>query len=633
LTAEEIVSVDTNVREGVELLGYRLEAVLGLGGMGVVYRALDLRLNRRVALKLMAPDLAADDRFRERFARESELAMSLEHPNVIPIHDAGEVEGRLFLAMRHVEGSTLRALLRAEGALAPARALAIARQIANALDAAHASGLVHRDVKPSNVLLDRNEHVYLADFGLTRRLDEQGRRPGDNRSLGTPAYLAPEQIERGPVDGRADVYSLGCLLFECLTGEAPFARGSRLAVAWAHLEEEPPPASERRADLPGTVDGVLGKAMAKEPADRYATCGDLVEATASALGVDSPPTRRRPLVLAALAGLVAALAVAAGFFVRDDEQAAAAVKRDTVVRVDPETNSVVDVVDVGRSPVAAAVNGGTLWVFSFDGTVSEIDAADGDVRRTLKVPPPSSFPSPLKGPFLAVDSGGAWVVTADADLEGGVLTRVPADGGGLRTYRLEGEPRAVALGAGGVWVLAATEAAATVRRLDPRTGQWAELVRLPSFDFGEGGLAVAGGAVWAMDAAYGVLYRVDLRTRKISKRDLGDVATPPVLGFGSLWICALTPGSTMLRLDAHTGRTTFTLHSLPAEDGSFAVGEAALWRHDDPSGDVLRFDPDTGKVAARVRITPTPPKADETSLRPTAVAAGAGSVWVTVAQS
>src|SRR5262249_49331660 len=160
------------------------------------------------------------ERFRERFARESELVMSLEHPNVVPIYDAGDVDGRVYLAMRLVDGTDLGSLLRAEGALEPSPAVAICRQIASALDAAHAQGLVHRDVKPSNVLLDQTGHAYLADFGLTRRLDDQSSgAPGDERSIGTPAYLAPEQLMGRPVDGRADVYSLGCLLYECLTGE------------------------------------------------------------------------------------------------------------------------------------------------------------------------------------------------------------------------------------------------------------------------------------------------------------------------------------------------------------------------------------------------------------------------------
>ena len=180
---------------GTDFLGYRIEKLIGRGGMGVVYRAFDLRLRRPVALKLVAPSLALDDRFRERFARESEVAMSLEHANVVPIYDGGDVDGRLYLAMRLVDGTDLGSLLRTEGALEPARALAICAQIASALDAAHARGLVHRDVKPSNVLLDTSEHAYLADFGLTRRLDDQPGDPGEDRSIGTPGYLAPEQLE------------------------------------------------------------------------------------------------------------------------------------------------------------------------------------------------------------------------------------------------------------------------------------------------------------------------------------------------------------------------------------------------------------------------------------------------------
>src|SRR5215469_7445210 len=168
---------------GTDFLGYRIEESIGRGGMGVVYRGYDLRLKRTVALKLIAPSLALDERFRERFERETELVMSLEHPNVVPIYDAGEVDGRVYLAMRLVDGTDLGALLRAEGALQPARAITICMQIASALDAAHARGLVHRDVKPSNVLLDSTEHLYLADFGLSRRLDDQGGESGQDRSL------------------------------------------------------------------------------------------------------------------------------------------------------------------------------------------------------------------------------------------------------------------------------------------------------------------------------------------------------------------------------------------------------------------------------------------------------------------
>jgi WD40 repeat protein len=274
-----VVSTQTQVEIGSDFLDYRIEALLGRGGMGVVYRAYDQRLKRAVALKLVTPELALDERFRERFARETELATALEHPNVVPIYDAGEDDGRLYLAMRLVDGTDLGALLREEGPLEPARALAICGQAANALDAAHHKGLVHRDVKPSNVLLDASEHVYLADFGLTRRLEDATAPREDGSSVGTPAYLAPEQIGGTAVDGRADVYSLGCVLFECLTGSLPYGRGSRLATLWAHLEEEPPKPSAERPGLPSALDAVIARALAKDPEERYESCRELVQAT------------------------------------------------------------------------------------------------------------------------------------------------------------------------------------------------------------------------------------------------------------------------------------------------------------------------------------------------------------------
>src|SRR6478672_9377100 len=240
----------TDPRIGAEFLGYRIEALAGRGGMGVVYRAYDLRLKRTVAVKLIAPELSELEDFRERFLTETELAASLEHPNVVPIHDAGEVDGHLYIAMRYVEGGELKTLLQKEGRLQPERAVAICGQIAAALDAAHALGLVHRDVKPSNVLLDQNDHVYLADFGLSRPLAGPEGPKGDGLSVGTPAYAAPELIEGRQSDARADVYSLGCVLYECLTGEPPYSGGSDLALLWAHLQEPPPKPSESDPRLP-----------------------------------------------------------------------------------------------------------------------------------------------------------------------------------------------------------------------------------------------------------------------------------------------------------------------------------------------------------------------------------------------
>ena len=206
----------------------------------MVYRAHDSRLKRDVALKLLTPELAEDRAFRERFLTESELAAALEHPNVVPIHDVGEVDGQLFVVMRLVEEGDLKSLLAREGKLDPRQALAIVSQVAAALDAAHERGLVHRDVKPSNVLVDGRGHAYLSDFGLSRRLADQAVGFDAGLSLGTPAYVAPEQIEGKKAGGRADQYSLACVLYECLAGERPFPRSSEAAVLFAHLEEAPP---------------------------------------------------------------------------------------------------------------------------------------------------------------------------------------------------------------------------------------------------------------------------------------------------------------------------------------------------------------------------------------------------------
>ena len=253
-------------RIGSVLAGYRVEALLGRGGMGVVYLAQDLSLERKVALKLLAPELSSEEDFRERFLRESRLAASIDHPNVIPIYEAGEIEGALFIAMRYVEGSDLKRLLEQER-LEPVRAIALLSQVAEALDVAHEHGLVHRDVKPSNVLVATQggrEHVYLADFGLSRRLAVAGSVERSHFS-GSADYVAPEQVQRKPLDGRADLYALGCVLYECLTGRPPAAR---------HHPRHPvrPPRGRRRRrparptpTCQPTIDPVLARALAKEP--------------------------------------------------------------------------------------------------------------------------------------------------------------------------------------------------------------------------------------------------------------------------------------------------------------------------------------------------------------------------------
>ncbi len=273
---------------GSQLGGYRVATVLGRGGMGVVYLAQQLALERRVALKVISEDLSRDPEFRERFMREAQVAASLDHRRIIPVFDAGEADGRLFLSMRYVKGLDLRTVLQLEGPLEPERALPILESVGEALDAAHALGLVHRDVKPANVLIEdgpgpESERVFLTDFGLTKRVDAPSGLTRTGIFVGTPAYSSPEQCSGKPVDGRTDVYSLACVLHECLAGATPFPRDSDAQVLAAHLLEPPPRPSAVRPGLPPALDDVLAKGMAKEPADRYATCGELVAAAGAAL--------------------------------------------------------------------------------------------------------------------------------------------------------------------------------------------------------------------------------------------------------------------------------------------------------------------------------------------------------------
>ena len=275
---------------GSLLGGYRLEEQVGAGGMAVVFRARDERLNRLVALKIMTPAMGSDDMFRQRFIRESRAAAAVDDPHIIPVYEAGEVGQVLFIAMRFVQGGDVRSLLRREGPLPPDRVTSIVSPVASALDAAHAVGLVHRDVKPANILLDRRpgrpEHVYLSDFGLSKSAEVSLGLTAAGQFLGTPDYTAPEQIEGLPVDGRTDQYALACAVFELLTGQAPFHRSESFAAIWAHLHKPPPSLTERRPELPPAVNAVMAKALAKAQVDRYPTCWEFADALRDALGLE-----------------------------------------------------------------------------------------------------------------------------------------------------------------------------------------------------------------------------------------------------------------------------------------------------------------------------------------------------------
>jgi tRNA A-37 threonylcarbamoyl transferase component Bud32 len=635
------VSVQTEIRIGSEFVGYRIDELIGRGGMGVVYRAYDLRLKRTVALKLMAPELALDQRFRERFSREAELAMSLEHPNVVPIHDAGDIDGRIYLAMRHVEGVDLRALLQREGRLDPVRALAICGQVANALDAAHAKGLVHRDVKPSNVLLDASEHVYLADFGLTRRLDEQGP-AGEDRSVGTPAYLAPEQIEGGSIDGRTDVYALGCLLYECLTGETPFSRGSRLAVAWAHLEEEPPRASSRRPELREAIDPVIHRAMAKEPEDRYTTCAALIGAAEEALGFRrSPPLHRRKALLLVVTVLVAAFvaaAVAAVLTTGGHAKAAAPLfaRKNTVARIDPATNRVSAVVDVGSVPTVVAAGGHSVWVFNqSDWTISEIDARTNRVRKTTAVPPRTVNVSRFAGPVLAAGASGAWFVDGALGLAGGrpFLTAVLSGGRGKREYRLDVTPTGVAVGQGAVWVVGRGADDYQVLRIDGSTGRIEARTRFPVSKPIDS-IGVGYGAVWVVGSADATLYRIDALTAKRDEQVVLGTARasrPEFLPRGhDIWVrLAGIPGAN-IRVDPSTVTVVSRDPCCSPESGEDRGDLGALWWYTWQTGSLFRQE-GWNRPIRTIHVTRTQVDADGPCL--TSIAIGSGSLWLTAAPS
>jgi hypothetical protein len=286
---------------GDQIAGYQIGEQIGTGGMAVVYRALDLRLDRQVALKVLAPRLAEDEAFRQRFIRESRAAAGVDHPHIIPVFEAGETDGVLFIAMRYVSGGDVRSLIQAEGRLSTARASAIAGQAAAALDTAHAHGLVHRDVKPGNILLDSaggRDHVYLADFGLSKYAVGANTLTGTGQFMGTLDYVSPEQIQGHRADGRADQYALACTVVEMLCGKPPYTRDESMALLWAQLEAPPPKITEMRADLPAGLNQVISTALAKSPDSRYPTCLDFAAALAQACTAQ-PVVLREPTELAA----------------------------------------------------------------------------------------------------------------------------------------------------------------------------------------------------------------------------------------------------------------------------------------------------------------------------------------------
>ena len=568
------MAVEGHIATGDTIAGYEIEELVGRGGMGEIYRARDPRLERRVALKLLAERYSEDEAFRERLLRESRIAASLDHPNVVPVYEAGEVDDRIFIAMRFVDGSDLEALLRSDGPLEASRALAIAAQVADALDAAHARGLVHRDVKPSNILLDRQdrrEHVYLADFGLTQSVSD--RAPADGHLDGTVDYVAPEQIRGDDVDGRADVYGLGCVLFQALTGTVPFSGVSDVAVLYAHLEAPPPRASERRDALPEALDDVLTRAMAKVPAERQPTCGALVDEAREALGLDAGPRSSRVLVAAVLAVAIAIAAAILGavLVVRDD--AAAASPGGSLARIDGSTGDVLSTTPTALTPTHVAVESGQVWFATTD-TIWRLDPAVGTPVKIEAV----GYVHDLVG------LGGKMYVSRDGEklLEGFVVpydarNGTRADGVSILACSMTASP------ALGLWVAGCPNVQEL--RIEPNRLTKGRLVKLPF-----------------LEPTTAANYRQCLCAM--------------TAGAGSIWVVGDASDRRVFRI-APSGRVTAVV-MLPVAPRGIAFAGGSLWVSAPLDDVVVRIDPATNRVAAQIPV----------GRAPAGLAAGPGGLWV-----
>src|SRR5215208_1576481 len=608
------MGVGVDQRVGTSVAGYTIERLLGRGGMGAVYLAEDTALARKVALKLLSPELAENERFRERFLRESRVAASLDHPHVVPIYQAGEADGVLYIAMRYVEGTDLKALLEREGPLEPSRALALCEQVAGALDAAHARGLVHRDVKPANVLLDEAGHAYLADFGLTKQASSISGLTGTGQLVGTVDYVAPEQVKGEPVGGSADEYALACVLYQCLAGEPPFTRESEVATLWAQVHEPAAGVSERRPELSSALDGVLAKGLAKEPSERYGSCTNLVQAARQALAAPGPTAVSRParprlrLVALAVATLVVAAAAIAIVALRGG--GSITVAPNSVAIIDPATNEVVDQVPVGTRPEAVAVSQGSAWIANLDSkTLSRINAQTGKVKTIFLGQ--DVFPSDI-----AADEEAVWVANGPYDS----VVRVSADSNTpvktIATPPCGSGPSdaSIATGEGAVWFVCGVVFA----RIDPSNNDLQPATYLGDRPHG---IAAGLGAVWVSNTAENTVSRIDTPTNQIIERPT--VAASPRgvdVGEGAVWVAGFDADA-VSRLEVEPG-SPVSSDSIPVGDEpvDVAVGDGAVWVVNSGDGTVSRIDPRSRQVVATIHVGNAPAGID----------VGAGAVWVTV---
>ena len=591
---------------GSTLAGYRIDSLIARGGMGVVYRATQLTLERTVALKVISGELAGKEGFRERFLRESRLAASLDHPSVVPVYDAREEDGELIVAMRLVEGGDLRRLIDREGPLEPERAIALLGQIAEALDAAHAAGIVHRDVKPHNILVE-GERAYLSDFGLAKAFEETGGGAGAS-IVGTVEYMAPEQWRGERVDPAADVYSLGCVLYEALTGIVPYARKD--------ADTEP--------EMPEGIDAVIERAVAKDPVDRYRTAVELIAAAAEREGatpaatkvlsagreaptlrIGSPPSRRPRLSRHAKQWLGATVALVVGMIAL------------AFTLLGDDGVSVSSPIPVADPPLRLAVGPRMVWVTSApDGTLSAIDADTRRIASKLRVGRGVSgvtigagyvwVSNPRTGAVLRIDpdegvttriavggrpgaivSGGGRIWVADED--GAGVTAIDAQSARIveRGLGTHAAPLRLAVGAGGLWVSSASTS--TVRRIDLGSTEVGDPILVGR---GPAGVTVAGGLVWVANSRSSTVTRVDPSLHSILGDPIAVGGVPGGIDAGpeTVWVGNAADG-TVSRIDIESGELSGDPIGVGPSPGAVAVGANAVWVANNGDGTVTRIEP------------------------------------------
>ncbi|HEX4464956.1 MAG TPA: protein kinase [Solirubrobacterales bacterium] len=579
---------------GSTLGGYRIESLIARGGMGVVYRATQLALERPVALKVIAHQLADDEKFRSRFLSESRLAARLEHPAVVPVYDAREDDGELIVAMRLIEGGDLRKLIDREGPLPPERAVHLLGQIAEALDAAHVAGIVHRDVKPHNILVE-GERAYLSDFGLAKAYAETG--PGNGASIvGTVEYMAPEQWRGERVGPPADIYALGCVLYEALTGIVPYARKE----------------SDTEPEMPRGIDKVIERAVSKDSAERYASAGELIAAARECQGGTPAATLvlsdrdERPTVR--IAGepsrRQSRLSTRAKQWIGAGVAAAAGLVAVLVLVLDGDGVSVSSPIAVAKPPLRLAVGPRTVWATSaVDGTLTGIDPDTRRVVSKLRVGKGASG--------VTIGAGSVWV----SNPRTGTILRVDSAGHVTARLHLGGSPGAIASGGGRIWV--ADEGGAGVTAID---GQQARVIRRGLAPHAAPlRLAVGAGGLWVSSASTGTVRRIDLGTLAVGPPILAGRGPAGVtVGHGLVWV-ANSRSATVTRVDPATHSILGDPIPVGEQPGGIDAGTEAVWVASAADNSVIRLDLASGDpIGSPIGVGP----------KPGAVVVGPEAVWV-----